>query len=118
MVPPLILPIPYADPVAAFAPLARAPMAVLLDSALATAQGRYSYIAAAPFTVLRASPSPWRVTRDGRPLAADPFTALADVLGAYREPHAPLPVPFGGGAIGFFAYELGGVLERLPPPRG
>jgi len=118
-----IQPIPYGDPLIAFAPLASAPMAVLLDSAEVTAQGRYSYIAADPFRVIRAAPvhgkmAAWRVTVDDDLVADDPFTAVGHALKAFKPWTAQLPVPFGGGAIGFFAYELGGNLERLPVPRG
>ncbi len=104
---PVILPIPYRDPLVAFAPLAKTPMAVLLDSALATAQARASYIAIDPRHVIRAGAHPWQ---------HDPFAAVADALGAKRE-SVDLPVPFTGGAIGLFSYELGGVLETLPPPK-
>jgi para-aminobenzoate synthetase component 1 len=117
MTPPLVIPIPYRDPLAAFAPLAMEPMAVLLDSAERTAQGRYSYIAVRPFKVVRASPDPWRVTVDRQPSNDDPFFAVAKILADCRRAKTALPAPFGGGAIGFFAYELGGVLERLPQPR-
>jgi para-aminobenzoate synthetase component 1 len=92
-------------------------MAVLLDSAEFTAQGRYSYVAARPFRVVRAAPAPWRVTIDGQPVPHDPFTTIEKLLEDYRQDAGSLPVPFGGGAIGFFAYELGGTLERLPAPR-
>ena len=104
---PVVLPIPYRDPLIAFAPLADTPMAVLLDSALETAQGRASYIAVDPRRVIRAGSHPW---------AHDPFAAVAEALGAKQKP-VDLPVPFTGGAVGFFAYELGGVLENLPSPR-
>ena len=115
--PPLILPIPFRDPAAAFAPLAdREDMAVLLDSALAGPRGRFSYIAVDPFRVLRCSAHPWRVTADGQPQAGDAFTALADELKKWARP-ASGPAPFTGGAIGFFAYELGGVLENMPAPK-
>ena len=110
------IPIPYRDPAAAFAPLAHEPMSVLLDSALTSPQGRYSYIARAPFRVIRCTPHPWRVSIDGAPCTEDPFTALANELARFSGKHDG-PVPFCGGAIGFFSYELGGVLERLPTPR-
>ena len=117
MAPPLIIPIPYGDPIAAFAPLAMEPMAVLLDSAMTTAQGRFSYIAASPFSVVRASPWPWRVTVDGQATTYDPFRAVANILADHRQASHLLPVPFGGGAIGFFSYELGGNIEELPRPQ-
>jgi para-aminobenzoate synthetase component 1 len=38
-------------------------------------------------------------------------------LKKYAAPLSQTPAPFSGGAIGFFGYELGGWLERLPAPR-
>ncbi len=113
---PHILPIPFRDPPTAFAPLAARDMAVLLDSALPGPQGRFSYIAVDPFHVLCCSAHPWRVTADGRLQATDAFAALADELQKWAQPSAG-PAPFTGGAIGFFAYELGGVLENTPVPK-
>ena len=113
---PFILPIPFRDPLVAFAPLAKTEMAVLLDSAQTDAQGRYCYIAADPFRTIRCTASPWRVSIDGTMVECDPFAVLARELKRFKT--APSEkAPFGGGAIGFFAYELGGVLERLPRPR-
>jgi para-aminobenzoate synthetase component 1 len=63
---------------------------------------RYSYIAASPFLVLDDA--------DG----ADPFAALAAALARWRLPPGCAPVPFAGGAIGFFGYGAAGYLERLP----
>lgn len=108
--------IAYRDPVDAFAPLAATDFAVLLDSAAQDARGRYSYIAADPFRVIRCSPFPWRVHVDGQPRDGAPFDVLAAELA--RFPWSPqTPVPFCGGAVGFFSYELGGTCERLPPPK-
>lgn len=108
--------IPYRDPVSAFAPLARAELAVFLDSAEQGPQGRFSYIAADPFRTVRCSAFPWRVSVDGAPRDGTPFDVLAQELAHFTwQPEAP--VPFCGGAIGFFAYELGGVLEKLPRPK-
>lgn len=112
----VILEIDYRDPAAAFAPLARHAHAVLLDSAGRDAQGRYSYIAADPFRVLTCSAFPWRVAVDGTPRDGSPFDALAHALAEFAwSPQAP--VPFCGGAVGFFSYELGGLLEKLPAPK-
>ena len=115
-----ILPIAFRDPLAAFAPLANMPMAVLLDSAQTdapiNARGRFCYIAADPFRTIRCTAHPWSVSIDGTQVDGDPFTVLARELARFKTT-APDSAPFGGGAIGFFSYELGGVLERLPPPR-
>ena len=113
---PFILPIPFRDPLAAFAPLANTDMAVLLDSAQTDAQGRYSYIAADPFRTIRCTAHPWAVSIDGAKVEDDPFAVLARELKRFKIPPSE-KAPFGGGAIGFFSYELGGVLERLPRPR-
>jgi len=113
---PLVIPIPFRDPAAAFAPLAHQPMAMFLDSALAGARGRFSYIAADPFRILRCSTYPWRMTVDGQPRGGDPLRVLAEELAPLSR-SASGPVPFTGGAIGFFSYELGGTLEKTPPPK-
>lgn len=113
----VVIPITYRDPMAAFAPLAGEPMSVLLESALVSPQGRYSYIARDPFRVIRCTPHPWQVSVDGAPIGGDPFTVLASELARFSGGSAG-PAPFSGGAVGFFSYELGGLLERLPTPRG
>lgn len=113
----VVKPIPFRDPAAAFAPLTQNAMAVLLDSALAGPQGRFSYIAADPFRVIRCTVAPWAVTIDGKPAKADPFTALSAELTRFAVAANSGPAPFLGGAVGFFSYELGGVLETTPPPK-
>ena len=115
---PVVQSIPFCDPLTAFAPLAKTTSAVLLDSALESRHGRFSYIAVDPFRTVRCSPYPWTVTVDDRPCQKDPFTALADELRRFSVTYAPnAPAPFLGGAIGFYGYELGGVLEALPTPK-
>ncbi len=115
-----ILPIAFRDPLAAFAPLANTPMAVLLDSAQTDApqnsRGRYCYIAADPFRTIRCTAYPWSVSVDGAKVNGDAFATLSRELKQFHTA-TPEMAPFGGGAIGFFSYELGGVLERLPAPR-
>ncbi len=120
--PAVILEIPYIDPVSAFAPLAGRAYSVLLDSAdrqgagQEDARGRYSYIAADPFRVLTCSSYPWKVAVDGVPREGNPFDVVAGELRRFAwTPEAP--VPFSGGAVGFFSYELGGTLEKLPRPK-
>ena len=112
----VITEIPYREPVNAFAPLAHGNLAILLDSAERSAQGRFSYIAADPFKVVSCSSYPWQVSVDGTARSGNAFDILAEELRRFSwSPEAP--VPFCGGAIGFLAYELGGQLERLPAPR-
>lgn len=104
--------IPWLDPIAAFAPFAGTPHALLLDSSLADgAQGRHTYVAARPRHVLRARRG--RATLDGRPVDGGGFAALAALLGPRRATDPRLP-PFQGGAAGLFGYDLCHELERLP----
>lgn len=99
-----VLELAAADPVAAFAPLADDPLAVLLDSAATgDPRSRYSYICADPVEILSAADAPW--------------PRLRDLLAARRRPPLPGLPPFQGGVAGWLSYDLGRSLERLPPPR-
>ncbi|MBY0510364.1 MAG: aminodeoxychorismate synthase component I [Rhodospirillaceae bacterium] len=113
---PVVLSIPFRDPAAAFAPLTQDDMAVLLDSALPGPQGKFSYIAVDPVRTIRCTPAPWRVTVDGQARDGDPFSVVAAELAKFPRTKTG-PAPFSGGAVGFFSYELGGVLEKLPAPK-
>jgi para-aminobenzoate synthetase component 1 len=94
-------PVPYRDPIEAFAPFAAEPWAMLLDSASADpARGRYVFIAVRPVASLRDPP--------------DPFAALEAALGRRRRTEHGTSLPFTGGAVGLFGYELGRHLERAP----
>ncbi|MFN3076331.1 MAG: aminodeoxychorismate synthase component I [Alphaproteobacteria bacterium] len=110
--PPVALPVPYRDPVAAFAPLAGEPHAILLDSA--AEPGRYTYLAETPFRIVTADEEGVRV--DGARTRGDPFSVLASEMARHRRSSRPDLPPFQGGAVGVFGYELGRYLERLPPP--
>jgi para-aminobenzoate synthetase component 1 len=95
------IPLPYRDPIEAFAPFADEPWAMLLDSASADPQrGRHVFIAVRPFATLF-NPS-------------EPFEALEAALGPRRPPAQDTSLPFTGGAVGLFGYELGRHLERAP----
>jgi len=74
---------------------------MLLDSAAADpARGRYAFLAIRP----------GRVLLDPQ----DPFCALEAALGPRRPGVAGTTLPFTGGAVGLFGYELGRHLERAP----
>ncbi|MEW6123474.1 MAG: aminodeoxychorismate synthase component I [Pseudomonadota bacterium] len=111
-----IIPLPYGDPAAAFAPFADDPVAALLQSCAPDGtRGRYSYVAVEPLHVVTADAGGTKV--DGRPVAGDPFTVLDAQIARLPHPPEPWPVPFRTGAVGYLGYELGGHLERLPRPR-
>jgi para-aminobenzoate synthetase component 1 len=74
--------------------------------------GRFSFIAADPFCVVQASGR--RVWVDGAKVGRNPFAVLKRLLRPYRRPPVDSPVPFNGGAVGYFSYDLGRFIERLP----
>ncbi len=93
----MILELPWRDPQDCFAALAPEPYLAFLDSAAPRdARSRFSYICLDPFKILRDAP----------------LEALARELAS----HAPLPgpLPFMGGAVGFFSYDLGLALAPVP----
>lgn len=128
----LTLPSPVADVFAGFLDW---PDPVLLESSLAHPHlGRYSYIAAEPFLVLTSKngrviveerarrpdggresvPSAIASSRASAREHGDPFAELQELLRRYRTARMPGLPPFQGGAVGYFAYDLGRHLERLP----
>jgi para-aminobenzoate synthetase component 1 len=107
---------PWLDPWDVCRRLAHRPNLLFFDSAAVhPALGRYSFIAADPFSRLRARGR--QVVDDDGPRETDPFTVLRERLGRWRvETLAGLP-PFQGGAAGLFGYDLCHHIERLPRPR-
>jgi para-aminobenzoate synthetase component 1 len=88
---------------------------LFLDSAQATALGRYSFVSADPVQVLT-SHHGW-ISENGQFVGvADPLMVVADRLASFgQEPIDELP-PFQGGAAGLFSYDLCHHFEVLPRP--
>lgn len=108
--------IAYLDPIEAAARLSGLAGLAFLDSAMRhESLGRSSILAADPFGRFRLRQG--RASLDGKVLEGDPLAALRACLAPYAiAPESGLPFP--GGAIGYFAYDLGQVLERVAvPPR-
>jgi para-aminobenzoate synthetase component 1 len=107
--------IPYRrDSAALFEAIADEPWAVFLDSGRQGSDaGRWDILAARPHATLvtRGGLTECRrgdqVSLDG----SDPFELLREYLAARPEVS---PLPFPGGAIGYFAYDLARRIERLP----
>ncbi len=100
-----------------FATLLGMPYPAFLDSALLYPRlGRYSYITADPFLVLRSKGRQVEIESEGvvQHLESNPFLVLQDLLKRYGLSPMPGLPPFQGGAIGYLSYELGHHLERLP----
>jgi para-aminobenzoate synthetase component 1 len=93
------------------------PYAFLLESGLDLfVLGRFSFLGADPFLLLRTKGDTVEVTegQSGRSFSGDPFEALGALLSQYRVSGEGKPAPLVGGAVGFFAYDLNRRIERLP----
>lgn len=107
------------DPVETCARVLDLPFCLFLDSAARSEHlGRYSFVAADPFLVLRSKTGTIEYLRDSgsERVEGDPFTALQSALSEYAAEPVPGLPPFQGGAAGYFAYDLVQHLETLPAP--
>jgi para-aminobenzoate synthetase component 1 len=78
--------------------------------------GRYSFLGSEPFLVMSSRGSEITVMRgqEREVQHGNPFDTLGKLLEAYKLDHCPAPVPFLGGAVGYFGYDLCHFVERLP----
>lgn len=93
------------------------PYPALLDGAMPGAEGgRFSYLTADPFLVLRSRGRRVEILRDGlvEKLEGSPWDVLQDLLRRHSVERADGLPPFQGGALGYWGYDLGRHLERLP----
>jgi anthranilate/para-aminobenzoate synthase component I/dihydropteroate synthase len=98
---------PVPDVAQALQKLTRRPYSLLLESTLTDERlGRYSFLTADPFAIVRFPVG-----------TADPLGQLRQTLAAWLAEHRPDLPPFQGGAAGLLSYDLGRSLERLPAPR-
>ena len=113
-------PAPYPDDGAdVFAASAHLPWAIYLDSGRPRGTtGRWDILLAQPTATLVTRAGTTEIQRRGRPAErsrADPFDLLRRALHEHRPACADLEgLPFRGGAAGYFAYDLGRRIERLP----
>jgi para-aminobenzoate synthetase component I len=86
---------------------------VFLDSAASgDARSNASYLCFDPIRTLRFQDG--IATADDITQPGEPFEILRRELAAHRRVPADSPLPFSGGAVGFFSYELGRGLEHVP----
>ena len=122
----LLVSLPYfEDTPALFNLLANKPWSVFLDSGHQQQEtsGRYDIIATQPIATVVTEGNKTTITHklvnNTTVSTNDPFDLLRDVLDDYREaiPHSirqKIKLPFIGGAMGYFSYDLGRRIEKLP----
>lgn len=113
----LIAELPYReDSAALFAPIAHESWAVFLDSGYQQGgDARYDILACDPFITLTTQNALTEVcVRSGtRSSDEDSFALLKAILHRYEGPSVG-GLPFSGGAIGYFSYDMARRLEKLP----
>src|SRR5688572_5366029 len=112
---PLLTELPYhADSTALFEAIADSPWAVFLDSGLChPGQSRFDILAARPYVRLVTRGPLTEIHDQGIELTReDPLTLLQRRLAI--DPRHATGLPFCGGAIGYFSYDLARRFERLP----
>ena len=112
----LKLEIPYQENSALiFNKIAHLPWAIFLDSGQPKSEfGHYDVMVADPFVRLMTRDDTTEIIdASGTAFSQeDPFELLKKVMAPYQM--ATTELPFEGGAVGYFAYDLGRRLEKLP----
>jgi len=105
------------SPLDAFELLRDRHFSFFLDSGMdAHKLGRYSFVGSEPFLVLSTHGSEITLTRgtEKSSLNGNPFDVVNNLLETYHLDSYSPPVPFIGGAVGYFSYDLCHFIERLP----
>lgn len=105
----------FQDSACLFESLARRPWSVFLDSGFPMIrQGRYDILAAEPVATLVTQGEITTITAEGgsKTSTEDPFELVKQQLLPGEPPQGDLP--FYGGALGYFSYDLARRLEKLP----
>jgi para-aminobenzoate synthetase component 1 len=100
-----------------FESFAPRPYSFFLDSGMdARKLGRYSFMGSDPFLVLKSRGDAITLIRDGKEETkrGNPFDILGELLKTYTLDGTKVTVPFTGGAVGYFSYDLCHFIERLP----
>jgi para-aminobenzoate synthetase component 1 len=93
------------------------PYSFFLDSGMDPQRlGRYSFLGGEPFLVISSRGSEVTLIRgqEHEVQHGNPFDAIGKLLEVYKLDHCPAPVPFVGGAVGYFSYDLCNFVEHLP----
>jgi para-aminobenzoate synthetase component 1 len=78
--------------------------------------GRFSFMGSDPFLVMKSKGDVITLIREGveEKRQGNPFDVLGELLQTYVIDGSRSPVPFTGGAVGYFSYDLCHLIEKLP----
>lgn len=105
------------NPLDIFRSISHRPYSFFLDSACGPEKlGRFSFMGCDPFLVFKSKGDSIRLESSGRTecLKGDPFPVLKRLLKKYEAVDHPKELPFIGGAVGYFSYDLKSFIEDLP----
>jgi para-aminobenzoate synthetase component 1 len=100
-----------------FEALAPRPFSFWLDSGMDPQKlGRYSFMGSDPFLVMRSRGDEITLIRGGaeEKRKGNPFDVVGELLKTYTLDGNEAAIPFTGGAVGYFSYDLCHFIERLP----
>ncbi|MDF2592027.1 MAG: pabB [Clostridia bacterium] len=92
------------------------PYCFLLDSSMENEKlGRYTFMGSKPFLVFKSKNQGITIEENNntRSLIGNPFDILKELLEKYKNEDNGM-IPFLGGAVGYFAYDMGHHIEELP----
>jgi len=93
------------------------PFSFFLDSGMDPGKlGRYSFIGSDPFFVLRSRGRRVDLLYGDKQetVTGNPFDVAGELLERYSVAPCSCPIPYIGGAVGYFSYDLCHFIERLP----
>jgi len=93
------------------------PFPFLLESGIRHPEfGRYSIMGCEPFLRFKSKGRKIEIIENGRAhnLTGNPFNCLKDLFHRFKRSINSRFLPFTGGAVGYFAYDLGAHIEKLP----